>query len=466
VQLVPGKVQKVSAFDGDVVVVELFAGKKVLLWVEPGRVRVIDDVDARPRHPGAPPALQGLLRKELIPAILTAVDDAHTRFVFARKDQPPRTLLLEPDGKDPRWVLLGPAKDGDGERILATGPATRATDGRDLRRGRLYEPPRSSPTPMTEPSSTTPTLPTSTPSPSPSTSTQEWAKKVKAELAREVRKRAALLKDRDRHGDPAALEHEGELLKTVLGVIKRGQAVVDVVDFDGAPQQLTLDPQKDARQNLAARFSRAKKARTAQAHVAPRLVATEARIAALEAARSGLLAAGNDVDAAAGLVAAAQRLVDEGGGGVRRKVALATAAARSDKGARVPYRSFLVGDGAGVLVKVGKGAKDNDALVKGARGNDWWCHARDATGAHVVVGSDGGPVVDDVVRDAALLAVWFSTKRGESSAIVQCTRVKHLKKPGAGAPAGLWLVGHEETRVVRHDAARVHALLAREVASS
>lgn len=472
-QLVPGKVQKVSVFDGDLLVIELFAGEKLLLWIEPGRARVVKDVDARPRHEGAPPAAQGLLRKELIPAILTAALDDGRRYVFARKDQPPRTLLLEADGKDPRWILLAPASstspaqaDGAGERVLLTGPATRARDGRDLRRGRLYEPPRTAPTPLPSTTSTT----TSSTRPAPQRDDGEdscaaWAKRVKTELAREERKRVALMRDRDRHGDPDVLEGEGELLKTVLGVIARGQAAIDVVDFDGQPRTLALDVTRDAKQNLALRFARAKKARTARAHVAPRLTQTEERIAALASAHAALKAVRDDDTHAAAVKDVARALVAEGGGGARRKAARETAAHRKDGDARLPHRSFVVGDGDGVTVKVGRGAKDNDALVKASRGNDWWCHARDATGAHVVVASDGGPVRDDVVRDAALLAVWFSTKRGEKSVVVQSTRVKHLKKPGAGAPAGLWLVGQEETRVVRADDDRVRALLAREIAT-
>jgi predicted ribosome quality control (RQC) complex YloA/Tae2 family protein len=119
--------------------------------------------------------------------------------------------------------------------------------------------------------------------------------------------------------------------------------------------------------------------------------------------------------------------------------------------------------GAVVVVRVGRGARDNDALVKAARGNDLWLHARDAVGAHVVVPSAGGPVPDGLMRDAALLAAHFSARRGERNVDVQHTRVKHLRKPGPGAAPGLFLVGHEQVLPVRLDDERLQILLRAEV---
>jgi predicted ribosome quality control (RQC) complex YloA/Tae2 family protein len=470
--LVPAKVQKARVAD-DVCTLEVFAGRKRFVVVAPGRVDVVDarpttaDGDGAAGADGAdgadgarePPALQGLVRKELVPAILSAidVDDAAglLRLRFARKDTPARVLLVEHDARAPRWLLL--AATDDGERILAGAPATRADDGRDLRRGRLYEPPRRTPqraTTRTTTSGTTKSMATIPPA------LRTARARLKAEVDRLARLDKALAGDERKHGDAARLQEDGELLKTVLGTLRRGAASVDVTGFDGAARTIALDVTKDARDNLTALFSKAKKARAALAHAAPRRADVQARLAALAPLRTRANAADADVDIDA-LVASIDAALST------NTTSTAPSARRvaARQGKRLPWRAFRIPQDTGgdVVVRVGRGARDNDALVKAARGNDLWLHARDTVGAHVVVPSSGGPVADALVRDGALLAAHFSARRGERHVDVQHTRVKHLKKPGPGAPAGLFLVGHESVLHLRIDDDRVAALLRCEV---
>ncbi|MDP2341117.1 MAG: NFACT RNA binding domain-containing protein [Deltaproteobacteria bacterium] len=448
-ELVPAKVQKATV-TGDACVLEVFGGAKRFLIFEPGRFAVVDDKPLR--EEGPPAALQGQVRKELVPSILSAVDDDRRRFLFVRKDAPSRVVVIEPDGKDPRWLLL--ALTDEGERILATSPATRATDGRDLRRGRLYELPRTKAEPMT---TTTAAPTTTTAKPAGDPVLQGLKVRLKGEIDRKRRLLKALQGDQTKHGDPALLEEQGELLKTVMGKLKRGAASVDVVGYDGTPRVIGLDPTRDPKQNLALLFGKAKKARTAIARTAPRIEEASREFAALEAARALLI--GDDDDA----VARVESLLAGGGPSPRRKAAMQTA----QQGGRVAWRSFAVDvpRGTPLVVRVGRGAKDNDVLVKSAKGHDLWLHARDATGGHVIVPSDGGDVDDAVLRDAALLAAWFSSLRGERHVDIQHTRVKNLRKPGGGAAPGLFLVSHETVLGLRVDDERIKLLLAAEVAA-
>jgi predicted ribosome quality control (RQC) complex YloA/Tae2 family protein len=482
--LVPAKVQK-ARVDGDVCSLEIFAGRKRFIDVHPGRV---DVADARPVHDDAdggrgdgggsvdggssgddggrrtPPALQGLVRKELVPSILTAIDIDEVRGLlrlrFARKDAPARVLLVEHDARAPRWLLL--ALTDDGERILSCAPAARADDGRDLRRGRLYEPPRRAPQAATPAPSTGTSSPTAVATAVPP-ALRAARDRLKGEIERLVRLDRALARDIAKHGDAARLQEDGELLKTALHAVRRGDDHVDVIGFDGAPRSIALDVTKDARANLSALFSRAKKARTAVAHATPRRAEVQLRLAALTPLRAhaaAVVGADDDEDDVAAVVAAILEAL------AANTTSTAPSARRvaARGGERRPWRAFLLAqDGGDVVVRVGRGARDNDALVKAARGNDLWLHARDAVGAHVVVPSSGGPVPDGLVRDAALLAAHFSARRGERHVDVQHTRVKHLKKPGAGAPAGLFLVGHESVLHVRVDEERIKALLRCEV---
>lgn len=451
-ELVPAQVQKATV-RGDVCVLEVFAGRKRFLVFEPGRCALVDDKP--PRDAGEPPALQGQVRKELVPSILTAVDDDHRRFVFARTDAPLRIVLIEADANDPRWLLLAPTPAG--ERILATSPATRATDGRDLRRGRWYERPRTPPQTMTPSTTTSSFMPTKKPAADPVR--HDLKVRLKAEVDRKRRLLKALQGDQTRHGDPTSLEEEGELLKTVMGRVKRGVASIDVVSFDGVPRTLMLDPALDAKHNLMRLFGKAKKARSALARTAPRLKEAHVDLQALEQLRSELLGIDLLIPPHIDLVTRIETQLSSGGPTARRKAAMQTARSTG----RLAWRSFVVATA--VVVRVGRGARDNDALVKSAKGNDLWLHARDATGAHVVIQSAGGPVPDDVLRDASLLAAWFSSLRGERHVDIQHTRVKNLRKPGGGAPAGLFLVSNESVLGLRVDDERVSALLAAEVAA-
>jgi hypothetical protein len=472
--LVPAKVQKATIV-GDGCVLEVFAGRKRFLVFQPGRFAVVDDKPARDAD-GPPNALQGQVRKELVPSILSAVDDDGLRFLFVRKDAPSRVVILEPDGLDPRWLLIAVTEEG--ERILAASPATRAHDGRDLRRGRLYEKPRA-PAAIGTAETRPPAATTTTAKPAADPVLQGLRQRLKGEIDRKRRLLKALQGDQIKHGDPALLEEEGELLKTVMGKLKRGAAVVDVTGFDGSLRTLTLDPTRDAKGNLALVFAKAKKARTAIVRTAPRIEEATRELALLEQARADLasLDAGDRVRPRGGggseiralpaedVVARIESLLSSGGPSARRKAALQTAR----QGGRVPWRSFVVGNapaGQTLVVRVGRGAKDNDALVKAAKGHDLWLHARDATGGHVIVPSDGGVVDDVVLRDAALLAAWFSSLRGERHVDIQHTRVKNLRKPGGGAPAGVFLVSHETVLGLRVDDERVRTLLAAEVAAA
>ncbi len=456
--LFPAKVQKIIV-DGDVCVFEVFAGQKRFVVVGPGFMGVHKERPQRSEE-HAPTSLQGLLRKELLPSILSSgeVDDDKglLSLVFVRKNLPKRVVTIEADGRAPRWLLLAPTEQG--ERILSCVPFPSKDgahnphdDGRDLRRGRLYERPRRTPAPRALSAPETRTLPAAT---SPRLLAARTA--VKAEIARLQRLSRAVRGDLARHGDPAVYVAHGELLKTALSRVRRGMTFIDVVDFEGAEHRIALRPEKDARDNLAAIFSRAKKAQTAAVHAAPRLAAIDQRLALLVELQARLLRESVEDDTLARTEALLSAASTPAAPSRRRTVA--------QQGRRQPWRSFALplADGV-VVVRVGRGAKDNDALVKSARGNDLWLHARDRVGAHVVVPSSGGPVPEQLTHDAALLAAHFSQARGERHVDVQTTRVKHLRKPGAGAAPGFFLVAHEVVLSVRLDDERVQALLRTEV---
>lgn len=434
-------------------------GEKRWLSIARGAVRIDHKKLARAEpttEAREPPAVQGLLRKELVPSALVVVevrvaageDLLVAALTFVRAAQKPRVLVVEHTA-DPRAVLCADAEDG--WRVLGVmGGAARPVDGRDLRRGRLYEEPRG-------PKPAEPERVAGPREPATSAVSVELAalrRGLKDEARRLRRLVEALRADLARHGDAARHEEEGELLKTRLASLARGARSVDVVDWNGTPRTIELDPSLDGKGNLEARFKRARRAREAMRRSAHRVLEAERGLGEVEELRRRLAL----VTPSPGDCDDARRLLDrpDSGGSARRKVARSTP--------RKPWRAFTVARE--VTVRVGRGARDNDALVKSARGNDLWLHARGHQGAHVIIPSSGDEVPFDVVRDAALLAAHFSSARGERHVDVQTARVKHLRKPGPGAPAGLVHVTHEVVVPLHADEARLRALLAAEVPAS
>ena len=121
-------------------------------------------------------------------------------------------------------------------------------------------------------------------------------------------------------------------------------------------------------------------------------------------------------------------------------------AASGRKGRRPPPRvNSLVreyrGDG-GWRILVGKSSRGNDYLTSRiAAPDDYWFHARDYPGAHVVLKHDsaGADPPPGVLESAAEAAAWHSAARGEGRVDVSFTRRKYVRKV-KGQPAGSVLV--------------------------
>jgi predicted ribosome quality control (RQC) complex YloA/Tae2 family protein len=84
-------------------------------------------------------------------------------------------------------------------------------------------------------------------------------------------------------------------------------------------------------------------------------------------------------------------------------------------------------------------------------------------GAHVVAPGVGEAPDSRTLGDAALLAVHFSSARGQDGVEVAWTRCKYVRKP-KGSPPGSVIVTQEKVLRVRADEGRLQALLRTEAA--
>lgn len=89
----------------------------------------------------------------------------------------------------------------------------------------------------------------------------------------------------------------------------------------------------------------------------------------------------------------------------------------------------------GFHIYVGKNNYQNDELTfKFATGNDWWFHAKNMAGSHVIVQSAGSELPDKTFEEAAALAAYYSKGRDAEKVEIDYIEKKHVKKPNGGKP--------------------------------
>ncbi len=94
---------------------------------------------------------------------------------------------------------------------------------------------------------------------------------------------------------------------------------------------------------------------------------------------------------------------------------------------------FISSDGYDIYV--GKNNYQNEELTfKFATGNDWWFHAKQMPGSHVIVKCKGDEPPISTFEEAASLAALFSKGKQADKLEIDYTQKKNVKKPGGGKP--------------------------------
>ena len=118
-----------------------------------------------------------------------------------------------------------------------------------------------------------------------------------------------------------------------------------------------------------------------------------------------------------------------------------------------PYR-YLSADGIEILV--GRNSIQNDRLTQSAAPNEMWLHAKDMPGSHVIIRTEG-EVPLTTLRQAALLAAWYSKGKNSSTVPVDYTLRKYVKKPSGAAP-GKVIYTHQKTAYVTAEEAEIRGI--------
>lgn len=285
-----------------------------------------------------------------------------------------------------------------------------------------------------------------------------FAKRVQTELARRQRRLLAIEQDAARAGDAAELRERASLVLSSLHALREVEGAVELDDYGTDPPSrrvIAIDPKLSARAQCEAWFQRARKLERGAVLARERAATTQHEIAGLTALLARVRSA-ETIDALAPLHDTARRF----------GIAPQTAAepSRGKPAPRVPYREFR-GTGERVIL-VGRGASDNDELtLRHAKPHDLWLHARDESGAHVVVPlTKNESCPPELLCDAATLAAHFSSARGQDRSDVIYTPRRYVQKPRKSA-VGAVLVLREKVFHLQLEPARLKRLLASEQAA-
>ena len=94
---------------------------------------------------------------------------------------------------------------------------------------------------------------------------------------------------------------------------------------------------------------------------------------------------------------------------------------------------FISSDGYDIYV--GKNNYQNDELTfKFATGNDWWFHAKNMPGSHVIIKSNNTEPPISTFEEAAGLAAFFSAGKESEKLEIDYIQKKHVKKPNGSKP--------------------------------
>ena len=219
----------------------------------------------------------------------------------------------------------------------------------------------------------------------------------------------------------------GELLTAYGYEAHTGLNVFETTDFyTGEPVSIPLDSTISAIENGKKYFSKyAKLKRTAKA-LESIIVKTRAQIDHLESIMLAIDMAKDEAD----IADLRKELSDSGF--IRKPDTSKKGLKKPDAHKSKPLH-YISSDG--FHIYVGKNNIQNDYITFSlASSDDWWFHAKDRPGSHVIVRSQGRTLPVRTFEEAASLAAHYSKSDGESKAEVQYTLRKNLRKPADSRP--------------------------------
>ena len=241
----------------------------------------------------------------------------------------------------------------------------------------------------------------------------------------------------------------GDLITANLYRMKGGERVLQAENYyeDGCPLiDIPLDPLLTPQQNAAKNYKQYNKLKTAEFHLREQIEKAENERAYLESVLQEL----------------AQAETEQEFNEIRRELQetnyLKKSSGKKEQKRAFAPRTFKTSGGFEVLV--GRNNVQNDQLTKKADKRDYWFHTQHIHGSHVILRCAGLTPGDEDLREAAMLAAYFSQAKESSGVPVDYCPVKFVKKP-AGARPGMVTYDNYRTLYVTPEEGLAKKLLIR-----
>lgn len=227
---------------------------------------------------------------------------------------------------------------------------------------------------------------------------------------------------------------KGELLTSNIYSLKKGMKEVTLVNYyseTGESITIKLDENKTPSENVQSYYKKYNKLKKSEEMSKIQLENTYAEISYLESVLNNI----QNIESSLDLQELKKELMEEG--------YLKFKNSKNKKEKKSKPLQFTSKDGLDIYV--GKNNIQNDYLtLKFAKKNDIWLHTKNIPGSHVIICTQGEPVSDSTLEEAANLAAYFSKGKNSTKVAVDYTQVKNVKKPN-GAKAGMVIYSTNQT---------------------
>ncbi len=271
---------------------------------------------------------------------------------------------------------------------------------------------------------------------------QRLAQKLKVWLQKLYQRRQGFQATLDQSDKAEEAKQKADLLMAHLQSWQPGMTELLLPDFEtGDPVRIPLEPEKNAIANAQTYYKKHRKQKRSRNAVWPLFQTTDQEIRYLEQVESALWDL--DVYRQPSDLQTLDQIRQEL---IQQKYPLE--AAGSEKAlpkaeALSPFRCYH--SPSGYEIWVGRNNHQNDELTfKLAQEQDWWLHAQEIPGSHVLLRlPPGGVAEDEDLQRAADLAAHFSRARQSEQVPVVYTRPKHVRKPNR-TPPGMVVYSQEK----------------------
>jgi len=269
--------------------------------------------------------------------------------------------------------------------------------------------------------------------------TADLRKLVQQNIERCAKKADIYLRTLDEIKDREADRVKGELLTANIYSIKKGMTNLTVQNYyaEGEPEvTVPLDPELSPSENAQSYFKKYNKAKRSFAALQDQIKHNTEDLSYLAGVQNAVDSAADESDIA----------------DIRDELAETGFIKKHSKRQKIKKSKplkYISSDGFDIYV--GKNNTQNDELtLRFASPDDIWMHTKEIPGSHVIVKANGKTVSETAIREASLLAAYYSKGRQSSQVPVDYTFKKYVKKP-SGAKPGMVIYEHNKTLYITPD---------------